>query len=48
VANSQNPYSFVEVSRVNSGVPSGTRQFATSIRTLFTSVGNEADRIGPM
>jgi len=43
VANSQNPDSFVEVSRINSGVSSDVRQFATSIRTSFTSVRTEAD-----
>jgi hypothetical protein len=31
VANSQNPSPFVEVSRINLGIPSGARQFATSI-----------------
>jgi hypothetical protein len=31
-----------------SKVPDGAKQFATSIKALFTSVGNEADRVGLM
>ena len=43
VANSQNPHSFVEVGPITAEVPGGAGPFATSLRTLFTSVGNEAD-----
>jgi hypothetical protein len=37
VANSQNPHSSTEVSRIKSWVPSGGRQFATSVNICVTS-----------
>jgi hypothetical protein len=37
VANSQNPQSFVKVSRINPGVPAGVGQFATSVNIRVTS-----------
>jgi hypothetical protein len=39
VANSQNPHSSTEVSRIKSWVPSGGRQFATSVLVGFRPNG---------
>jgi hypothetical protein len=37
VANSQNPQSFVKVSRINPEVPAGVGHFATSVNIRVTS-----------